>query len=384
MGGRRATSYWVSCCTVAALLRSAGTAFAPSPLVSCRRPSSSNLSLATTRSAVETSCSFSSFQGHDVYAQVMSPPAANSNKKPVVLLIHGFGCSTAYWRATQSALVAAGYTVHAIDLLGQGQSAKPLAGVEYSIRLWAQQCDDYVRDNIPNENNVVLLGNSLGSLVALTAATGDFVSVITDQQQQQYRCTIPQRIRGIGMFNCGVGLNFRGIANEPQWNPVQRYLIRAAYAVLDTVLFKNKLVLSYVLDQLVTTELLTETLRSLYKSSPERVDEALVESFLKPAKDVGSVEALSQIYTNDPGATPMELHDQYQDALKELPIHLVWGDDDAVTPVTGGVGQFYSDLARNEQAAVTLDVIEQCGHIPFDDHCDESNQSMLDWLERIC
>ena len=72
----------------------------------------------------------------------------------------------------------------------------------------------------------------------------------------------------------------------------------------------------------------------------------LVESFFLPAQDDGSVEALSQIYCNDPGKTPFDLHAEYGDStLKDVPIHLVWGNADAVAPLEGGVGQFYKQLA---------------------------------------
>jgi pimeloyl-ACP methyl ester carboxylesterase len=115
------------------------------------------------------------WKGHSIYTQISGPkPFFLEKPKPAVLLIHGFGCSTTYWRATTSALTQAGYQVHALDLLGQGQSAKPgrKEGVEYSINLWAEMVDDYTKENIGRE--LVMMGNSLGSVVALSAATGDF------------------------------------------------------------------------------------------------------------------------------------------------------------------------------------------------------------------
>jgi pimeloyl-ACP methyl ester carboxylesterase len=46
---------------------------------------------------------------------------------PPVLLIHGFAASTFGWRAQRQALVAAGFRTIAIDLLGYGASARPMA-----------------------------------------------------------------------------------------------------------------------------------------------------------------------------------------------------------------------------------------------------------------
>jgi pimeloyl-ACP methyl ester carboxylesterase len=263
-----------------------------------------------------------------------------------------------------------------LDLLGQGKSAKPgrANGIEYSISLWADLVDSYARENI--QGDVVLAGNSLGSLVALSAATGDFAT--NDDSW------LKNRVKGICMFNCGVGLNSRGIAKEPQWNPTQRFLIDSIYNVLTALIFNNRALLGYVLDKVVTRELLRDTLQTLYKRDPDRVDDELVESFYLPAKDEGSVEALSQIYCNDPGATPFELHDKYSNLLNDLPIHLVWGNDDVITPLEreGGVGKFYMDLAADEDTNVSFKVVES-GHVPFDDNPTESNMELLKWLEEV-
>jgi len=296
------------------------------------------------------------------------------------LLIHGFGCSTTYWRETVAVLTNAGYEVHALDLLGQGQSAKPgrADGIEYSIPLWAAQCQAYVQDNM-KASDIVLMGNSLGSLVALSAATGDFAETVPPKVASD----LQKRVKGIGMFNCGVGLNSSGIVKEPQWTPIQRFLISFVFRAINALLFDNPPVLTFVLNTVVTRELLSNTLQSLYIKSPDRVDEALVESFYAPAKDEGAVEALSQIYTNDPGATPMDLHDKYADYLQTLPIHLVWGENDLVTPIGGGVGSYYIKLADDDDTMVSMDRIPECGHVPFDDSYVESNQAMLQWLEAV-
>jgi pimeloyl-ACP methyl ester carboxylesterase len=289
-----------------------------------------------------------------------------------------------------------------LDLLGQGKSAKPgrQQGIEYSIHLWAALIDSYIQHHIvttttSNNNNhhhdprggLVLCGNSLGSLVALSAVTGDFRLEHPQEgrpsaHQEGPSSWAAHHCRGICMFNCGVGLNSRGIANEDQWTPSQRFLINALYNVLDVFLFRNTILLSYILNQVVTKDLLRSTLQSLYKFQPDRVDDELVDSFYQPAKDVGSVEALSQIYTNDPGATPMDLHRKYDDSLlRTLPLHFIWGNDDAVTPLEGGVGQYYRTMAR-ERPNVSFDVIPS-GHIPFDDNPDASHQSMLQWLQTL-
>jgi pimeloyl-ACP methyl ester carboxylesterase len=369
----------------------------------------------TLSSSMTTSSSYWTFRGHKIYTEVSNPALSSSSlsssssssdsTKPAVLLVHGFACSSTYWRETKRALVENGYrNVHCMDLLGQGKSEKPgrADGIEYSIHLWAEQVDAYVKEKMlpmttastePNSSNhggIVFCGNSLGSLVVLSAVTGDFLQThVASTNHWNHFC------KGICMFNCGVGLNSRGIANEDQWTPFQRFLINSVYNVLDVLVFRNTALLTYVLDTVVTKELLRDTLKSLYKCQPDRVDEELVDSFYLPAKDVGSVEALSQIYTNDPGATPMDLHRKYENdatdttdadankknILSKIPIHLIWGDDDAVTPLGGGVGQYYMTMASNLDN-VSFQVVSG-GHIPFDDNPMDSHKSMQQWLDQL-
>ena len=316
-----------------------------------------------------------------------------------VLLVHGFGCSTTYWRAAISTLVDAGYRVHVIDLLGQGKSEKPgrAEGVEYSINLWATLLDDYARDVVAEERKngpgtgtgtgtgggegIILIGNSLGSLVALSAALGDHVD--DDDDDPAAAAYLPGRVKGLCFYNCGVGLNTRGVVKEKNRSAFQRFLFTAVLNALDLVLFKNPPVLNYLLDKVVTKDLLRGALEGLYRYDPTRVDDELIDSFYYPAKEKGAPEALGQIYTNDPGRSPMDLHAKYSDKADSLVIHLVWGDDDAVTPLAGGVGTFYLALANDATTSVTMDVVRKTGHIPFDDNPIECNGSMLRWIKTL-
>ena len=321
------------------------------------------------------------FRGHKVYSEVYSGSSNSKGKKLEVILIHGFGCSTVYWRETIRLLQQEGYTVHAIDLLGQGKSDKPgrADGIEYSINLWAQQVDDYARANIPAARGTVLVGNSLGSVVALAAATGDYTDMSSSSSGEA--CYLRQHTKGICMYNCGIGMNSQNV--EYDFEGIQRVLVSALFSVLNALVFGNVPLLTYVLDKVVTKELLRNALTGLYQYSTEdRVDNALVDSFYYPAKDPGSPEALSQIYVNDPGSTPMQIYQAHQELLEQqIPIHLVWGKQDGVTPLTGSVGQFFQTLSKEEGNAITMDVIDG-GHIPFDE-VPSCNKFMVEWLNGI-
>jgi pimeloyl-ACP methyl ester carboxylesterase len=349
--------------------------------------------------------SFWKWKGHDIFTEVRRPTTvvSNNNSKPpiTIILLHGFGASTTYWRDTLSVLEQEGkYDIHALDFIGQGRSSKPVysgdnnlvptnnlnddvtssgmimgrntnINVHYSILLWSQMVDDYAREF--GLTNVVLMGNSLGSLVALSATT-----------ESNY---LRGKVQGLCLFNCGVGLNSRNIVKNPMLTPLQRTMFNLLFDVLNLLIFNNKILLRYALNNIVTKELLKDALRSLYMHSKDRVDDELINSFYYPAKmgGDGAVEAIRQIYTNDAGLTPMEYHTKYSAILDNLPIHLIWGLDDVVTPITGDVGVFYCDRVANNRSGngkTTLDVIQKSGHIPFDDNPIETHTSMLRWLEK--
>ena len=281
-----------------------------------------------------------------------------------------------------------GYEVHALDLLGQGRSAKPTDGsVQYSINLWANMVDDYALQNNLGANGVVLMGNSLGSLVALSAATGDFVdSTNKSTYLSGDEFGNNSLVKGICLFNCAVGLNSRNVLKNPSLSPLQVKVFGWLFDVLNALIFDNETLLRYALNNIVTKELLKDALKGLYVHSPDRVDEELVDSFYYPAKEggEGAVEAIRQIYTNDAGLTPIEIHAKYPDLLDNMPLHLIWGDTDAVTPITGDVGAFYCDRVANNRGGrglTTIDVVNS-GHIPFDDNPFDTHTKMLDWLQR--
>ena len=349
---------------------------------------SSTASPLTSQTENAASTKLWNWRGHDIFAESRTPVGGSTTgDKPAVILLHGFGASTTYWRETMQTLQSEGYEVHALDLLGQGRSSKPTDGsVEYSINLWANMVDDYASHHKIGENGVVLMGNSLGSLVALAAATGDFVegnrgqaTYLSDNNEE------PSRVKGICLFNCAVGLNSRNVLKNPNLSPIQRHVFGWIFDVLNALIFNNEMLLSYALDNIVTKELLRDALKGLYLHSPDRVDDELVDSFYYPAKEAGDggVQAIRQIYTNDAGLTPMEMHEKYPEVLSSIPLHLIWGNEDVVTPITGDVGSFYCDYVANNRGGrglTTIDVVKG-GHMPFDDNPVETHQNMLKWLE---
>ncbi len=106
------------------------------------------------------------------------------NSHPIILL-HGFGASSKHWRNNSNFFAKKGYSVYSLDLIGFGNSAQP--GIREIGKLdngiWCNQVNDFIQQVIrpKTSKKIVLIGNSLGSLVALTCAVylkNEILSVI--------------------------------------------------------------------------------------------------------------------------------------------------------------------------------------------------------------
>lgn len=84
-----------------------------------------------------------------------------------VVLVHGFATSSFVWRTVAPSLAAAGHTAYAVDLLGYGQSDRPLDG-NYAIAAQAEYLDRAMAALRVPQATVVGLG--VGGGVALRLA----------------------------------------------------------------------------------------------------------------------------------------------------------------------------------------------------------------------
>ncbi len=97
--------------------------------------------------------------GHDIRYRI-------AGEGPVILLIHGMAGSSLTWRAVAKHL-ARDYTVIAPDLLGHGESAKPMG--DYSLGAYASGLRDLLVGALGIESATVV-GQSLGGGVAMQLA----------------------------------------------------------------------------------------------------------------------------------------------------------------------------------------------------------------------
>jgi len=151
------------------------------------------------------------WNGHEI-SYIRRQASASAADMPAIVLVHGFGGSALHWRSTLAALSnsSSGYDgdVYSVDLLGFGYSDKP--PLEYSIDLWRDQISHFAT-SIATSQEVILVGNSIGSLASLSAATNS------------------NNVRAVALMNCAGGLvSFR----ESEVSLPVKILIRVVNAVL--------------------------------------------------------------------------------------------------------------------------------------------------------
>ena len=207
------------------------------------------------------------WESHDIGWSVMGDRTAPK----AVLLIHGFGANTNHWRFNQPVL-AEQIPTYAIDLLGFGRSDQPQARlndepateqtVQYCFDLWAQQVADFCHNVI--DRPVVLVGNSIGGVVALRAA----------QLLGEERC------KEVVLIDCAQRLmDDKQLATQPAWMTWIRPLLKTLVSQrwLSTALFRNA----------ARPALIRSVLKHAYPSG-SNIDDALVSLLLTPSQRPGA------------------------------------------------------------------------------------------------
>ena len=269
---------------------------------------------------------------------------------PPLVLLHGFGSSLETWRANAPALVDAGYSVYRLDFLGLGLSEK--APGPYSIERWARQVGAFLDDQ--SLDAPVLVGNSIGSLVALQVAS-------------------ERRVRGLLLNNCAGGMNSKFSGREPSFTPLQQAVAQVAFAVIDALLAQETLA-RFIFDRVRSPENVRQVLGNVYVDG-DRVDATLVDSTLLPAEDPKALAVFVDILTGDPGPRPADLVER-----TDAPIHCFWGDADLLTPLDGPTGLLFRGLADAGRCSLT---IAHAGHVPHDDAPAAANADYVAWLRTL-
>lgn len=264
---------------------------------------------------------------------------AEQSSTPLILL-HGFGASIEHWRHNLPAL-GNRHTVYALDLLGFGASRK--AAVRYDVHLWVSQVYEFWRTFIGQP--VVLIGNSIGSLVALVAAH-----------------THPDMVKGLIMLSLP-DVSVRQATIPKSLRPLVGNLEKA---------FASPLILKTLFKIVRHPAVIRRWVRLAYVNH-QVVTEELVEILTAPAQDEGADEAFCALFQG-------MLHPQFSPPVKSIlpklsvPMLLIWGRGDNMIPLRLA----HHLICLNPQ----IDLIElDAGHCPHDECPEELNTIVLSWLE---
>lgn len=266
----------------------------------------------------------------------------NNLYRPPLILIHGFGAAIEHWRHNIPVL-SYKHTVYALDLLGFGASRK--APTEYHVDLWVEQVYDFWQTFV--RQPVVLVGNSIGSLVCLAAAAAH-----------------PEMVRGIAMLN----LPDVSVRQEmiPQW-------IQPVVATIEGMVASPPLLKA--LFQVLRRPSAIRRWAEVAYVNPTAISDELVEILAAPAQDEGAARTFAALCqaVRRPHFAPAA-----KSILPNLkqPILLIWGRQDRMVPPSLA----HTLVQLNPE--VELVELDRAGHCPHDECPDQLNPILLHWLER--
>ncbi len=261
--------------------------------------------------------------------------------QPPVLLIHGFGASIGHWQHNLEFL-AARHSVYGLDLVGWGGSRKP--DIKYDIDLWVEQVHDFWQTFIGRPT--ILIGNSIGSLVALVAAA-----------------RYPEMAANLVM----VSLPDLSAEQELIPKPIQPLVNGIKRVILNPPLL-------HTLFKFVSRPKVARKWAQIAYANPDRVTDELVDLFLTPAREREAPAAFVRIMQ---GMTSSNFSPNIRQLLPsmKIPMLLIWGvQDRMIPPQTAKILLTLNPLLK-------LIDLESAGHCAHDELPDEVNQIVRNWLD---
>ncbi|CCH66737.1 Possible alpha/beta hydrolase superfamily,slr1827 homolog [Richelia intracellularis HH01] len=268
-------------------------------------------------------------------------PHEYSLQEVPLILIHGFGASIGHWRNNLEVL-GSYHTVYALDLLGFGASQK--APANYKVKLWVEQIYDFWRAFI--RKPVVLVGNSIGSLISLavTASHPEIVksAVIMSLPDLSWEEKITPA------FLHPVVMGIKNMVVSPLLLKPLFYIVR------HPIVLRRWVIIAY--------------------ANPEAVTDELIDIFARPPQDHGSARTFVALLQ---GFTSKNFSPNIKDILSNLtiPILLIWGNQDKLIPPV--LAEKFAQYNQNLQVIY----LDNVGHCPHDENPEEINKLILDWID---
>ena len=279
---------------------------------------------------------------------------------PPIVLIHGFGASSDHWRNNAEIFASEGFRVFGIDLIGFGKSEQNLQNKIKHLenQFWANQLASFLDEIVDIQKNgkVILIGNSLGALTAITTLSNrpELIKTII-------AAPLPEPF-----FINPIKFSF------PNWLlKVKSFLIKIVF-----YLFPLKTLVNLI----SRTKLITFALQSAYFRSISN-DTPLKRIVTVPAKRVNASKALRAMcigMSNRPNsAKGPSIIEKIQNLPNRPPILLIWGKQDKLIPI------FLAKKLIKLHPWLKLTVVNEAGHCPHDELPIHFNQIVMKWLKNL-
>jgi Predicted hydrolases or acyltransferases (alpha/beta hydrolase superfamily) len=277
------------------------------------------------------------------YAYSRPRLSLSSSPSYPMLFLHGFGASIGHWRYNLAELSQV-HTVYALDLLGFGGSEKAI--VPYNTQLWVDLVYDFWKTFI--REPVILVGNSIGSLISVMVAAQD-----SELAKGLVLISLPDpglQLEMLPPWSIPVVETVQNIVASP---PV----LRLFFAFARRPGFIRRWV-------------------QLAYNNPDSITDELVDILVTPTQERGAARAFCSILKmmGNPrlGPTIKSLFPQLT-----VPILLLCGLQDRLIPVKfanpSQYLQYYSQLKLVE--------LENTGHCAHDECPERVNTEILTWLK---
>ncbi len=283
----------------------------------------------------------------------------NEKDKIPLLFLHGFGANSNHWRKNISSFAKNGYAVYSVDLLGFGESDQP--GIKEIGKLdngiWCDQVTDFINEIIRpiNSNKIVIIGNSLGGLVALTSAV-----------------SIPEEISGIiaSPLPDPISLKIDSSEDESKFKSIKYKLIK---------LFVSLLPIELILFVINKFKLIYYFLNFAYEKK-EFIDKELFNLISIPSKRASAAKALRAMCLGM-STRSNKLKSSFLlkliSKVKKVPFLLIWGEKDNFIPLN------YGKRIAKLFPWVELKVISNSGHCVHDEDPQLFNKISQEWIEEL-
>ena len=279
---------------------------------------------------------------------------------PPIVLIHGFGASSDHWRNNAEIFASEGFRVFGIDLIGFGKSEQNLQNKIKHLenQFWANQLASFLDEIVDIQKNgkVILIGNSLGALTAITTLSNrpELIKTII-------AAPLPEPV-----FINPIKFSF------PNWLlKVKSFLIKIVFHLFP---------LKTLVNLISRTKLITFALQSAYSRSISN-DTPLKRIVTVPAQRVNASKALRAMcigMSNRPNsAKGPSIIEKIQNLPNRPPILLIWGKQDKLIPI------FLAKKLIKLHPWLKLMVINDAGHCLHDELPNHFNQIVLKWLDNL-